>query len=255
VLRKILNRLLGLYLRPLRISERLVYYVRGMFFTNASEHLYRATRHILRHTQISPGDVIVDVGAFDGGTSSYFSRKFPAIKVYSFEPNPCHLPALADLAVRNQHIVVRPMVLGVCRGESMLFRTRDSLSCSLLDPDDAQLRLMPKASADGFDPLKAVPVQVSTLAEELGAASRILLLTLDAQGTELDILQGGFETLRKTKYVLTEMNNHSLYKKICQYYEVDDMLRARGFRLVDIIVTYRGDDGLTEYDALYEKAA
>ena len=69
--------------------------------------------------------------------------------------------------------------------------------------------------------------------------------------TEVDILEGGTETLTRTRFVLVEMNNHGLYKNTCQYYEVDELLRSRSFKLADIIVTYRGDDGVTEYDALY----
>ena len=95
-------------------------------------------------------------------------------------------------------------------------------------------------------------VEVSTLDDEFKDSPGVLLIKLDTQGTELNVLKGGIEMLRKTRFVLTEMDNHQLYKNACQYYEVDDFLRNRSFKLVDIIVSYRGDDGMAEFDALYE---
>ena len=98
-------------------------------------------------------------------------------------------------------------------------------------------------------------MRVSTLDDEFKDPPCVLLIKLDTQGTEIEILKGGVETLKKTRFILTEMNNHLLYKRTCQYYEVDEFLRSQSFRLADIVVTYRGDLGVTEYDALYRNTS
>lgn len=76
-------------------------------------------------------------------------------------------------------------------------------------------------------------------------------MKLDTQGRELKILSGGIETLKKTKYILTEMNNHNQYKDGCQYFQVDAFLREHHFKLVNLTSGYNFS-GLTEYDALYK---
>ena len=92
--------------------------------------------------------------------------------------------------------------------------------------------------------LVVVPVLVALLNRVLAALERI-------RGASDQILAGGVATLQRTRFVLIELNNHNLYKNTCQYYEVDEFLRSHSFKLADIIVTYRGDDGVSEYDALY----
>ena len=58
----------------------------------------------------------------------------------------------------------------------------------------------------------------------------------------------------RTRFILTEMVNHSYYQQGCHYHELDAFLRSRGFRLVDLVVTYHSyEDGTGEFDALYEK--
>jgi len=79
-----------------------------------------------------------------------------------------------------------------------------------------------------------------------------LRLRLRSFTSELDILKGGVELLKRTKFVLTELNNHQLYKGACQYYEVDEFLRKQSFRLVNLVVTYHTNEEVQEYDALYE---
>lgn len=95
---------------------------------------------------------------------------------------------------------------------------------------------------------------VSTLDEEMASVEKVLCLKLDVQGYELNVLQGGEITLQKTIFVLLEMNNHPYYAGGCQYFELDYFLRKRGFKLADIIVSYRSPERrIEEYDAIYQR--
>jgi hypothetical protein len=82
-------------------------------------------------------------------------------------------------------------------------------------------------------------VDVSMLDGELAGICSILILKIDTQGSELNILEGGQITLRKTHFVLVEMLNHKTYVNSKGYYEVDEYLRAHGLRLRNITVEYR----------------
>lgn len=255
MLRSIANKLIALYLLPFRITPRLFYYVKGVFFTTDSEHFYWATRYIKKHGNIPADSIIIDVGGFNGASSLYFANEFKGKKVYCIEPNGRMWPHLDKVAAKHREIVVRKIALGRKKGKAVLHITANNVSSSLNEislPDVKQTSLEFQSKLREED---EVHVPVSTLDDEFRDCPSPFLIKMDTQGTELDILSGGLETLKRTKFILTEMNNHQFYKNTCQYYEVDEFLRRRCFKLVDIVVTYRGDTGVTEYDALYENSS
>ncbi|MDT7540302.1 MAG: hypothetical protein QOE33_206 [Acidobacteriota bacterium] len=252
MLKKILRTAVSGYLFPFRLNERLFHYAKSAYFTSTAEHLFRATAHIKARGGPRDGEIIIDIGGADGSTTRYFAGEFQRARVFCFEPNTRMLPALAALEASNERVTVKRLALGSTRGESVLHVTANNLSSSLNEPDAEELSHTPPEYRDHFRLEAETRVEVSTLDDEFEGHPRVLLIKMDTQGTELDILKGGPRTLEKTRFVLAEMNNHHLYKNTCQYYEVDDFLRGAGFKLADIVVTFRGDEGVTEYDALYE---
>jgi 2-O-methyltransferase len=250
ILKNIARRAVDLYFLPLRSSENLRTYVKGSLFTDPDQHLASAIRYIKKHVAPAPQEIIIDVGGANGGTATYFAAAFPGHKVVCVEPNARMLPSLKKVEAENPNIIVKRMALASRSGEATLHVTANDLSSSLNEIDFDELKKNPDDLQARLHEDQQITVQVSSLDEEFKDA-HVLLIKLDTQGTEADILQGGPETLKRTRFVLVEMNNHDLYKNTCQYYEVDELLRAHSFKLADIIVTYRGDDGVTEYDALY----
>ena len=250
--RSIANKLIALYLFPLRLNLRILHYVKGVFFTSGVEHLYWSTRYIKRRGPIPTDSIIIDVGGFDGGTSLYFATEFKNRPIYCIEPNPRMWPTLDKVATTHKGIHVRKIALGRERGSGVLHVTANNVSSSLNEISVKEVERMPDIFQASFKEEDEARVEVSTLDDEFRDTPSVLLIKLDTQGTELDILKGGARMLERTRFVLTEMDNHQLYKNACQYYEVDDFLRNRSFKLVDIIVSYRGDEGMAEFDALYE---
>jgi FkbM family methyltransferase len=244
--------LLAVYLFPIRTSTALFYYVKGVFFYSCTEHLYRAVRHINRRGKLSADSVIIDVGAADGGVALYFAKHYKNVVTHCIEPNSMMLPILRERTRGNKNIALKNIALGSAKGEITLHVTADSLASSLNEPNVEEVSKLVAAQQAKLEEREQIKVQMSTLDDEFKDISNVLLIKLDTQGTELDVLRGGCEVLKKTQFVLTEMNNHHLYKNTCQYHEVDQFLRSRSFKLVDIIVTYRTDDEVYEYDALYE---
>jgi FkbM family methyltransferase len=251
--KNILNKVIGLYLLPFKPDTRLYHYVKDRFFTGSTEHLYRTIRHIKRRGPVPSGSIIIDVGGFDGGTSLYFAEQFKDVDVYCIEPNSRMLPQLKRVEEREPRIHVKHMALGHARGRAHLHVTSNNVSSSINELNLAEIGKQPAVFQGWLKEEAAEQVPVSTLDEEFKDAPSVLLIKLDTQGTELDVLKGGTETLGKTGFVLAEMNNHEMYKNACQYYEVDAFLRAHSFKLVDIVVSYRAAEGVNEFDALYER--
>jgi FkbM family methyltransferase len=250
--RNIANKLIALYLFPMRCNLRLLHYVKGVFFSSGIEHLYWSARYIKRQGPVPPDAIIIDVGGFDGGTSLYFASEFKEQTIYCFEPNARMSSTLDKIAASHKTIRIRKIALGNKKGSAVLHVTANDVSSSLNEISVQDVARTPSAFQASFKEADEATVEVSTLDQEFKDSPDVLLIKLDTQGTELDVLSGGTELLKKTRFVLTEMDNHHLYKNTCQYYEVDDFLRSRSFKLVDIIVSYRGDDGMAEFDALYE---
>ena len=246
------RRAIGFYLLPLKQSERLFSFVRGEFFTDSSEHLYSATNHIRRHVAPAADEIIIDVGCANGGTAIYFTKAFPGHRVYCFEPNSRMYDDLQAVESKHKQVTVRRVALGSASAEGVLHVTANNLSSSLNELNSDELNQTPAEFQAALREEQKLSVRVSTLDEEFKESPVVLLMKLDTQGTEIEVLKGGVQTLRKTRFVLTEMNNHQLYSHTCQYYEVDEFLRNNDFRLSDIVVTYRGAQGVAEYDALYQ---
>ncbi len=251
--KNILSKVIGLYLFPFKPDTRLYHYVKDRFFTGSTEHLYRAIRHIKNRGLATQRSIIIDVGGFDGGTSLYFAEQFRDLEIYCVEPNSRMIPQLKEVEARERRIHVLHMALGNSRGQARLHVTSNNVSSSINELNLAEIGKQPAVFQGWLAEEAAEDVRVSTLDDEFKDQESVLLIKLDTQGTELDVLKGGVETLKRTSFVLTEMNNHEMYKNACQYYEVDAFLRAHSFRLADIVVTYRAAQGVQEFDALYER--
>lgn len=65
--------------------------------------------------------------------------------------------------------------------------------------------------------------------------NKIDLLKLDVQGSELDILRGGKQTLHRSDFVLLECSNIEYNKNSPLFDEVNQFMNSEGFYIVDII--------------------
>jgi FkbM family methyltransferase len=220
--------------------------------TNGAEHLVRTVNYIDKKGLSLFGRLIVDIGAAEGDTSVYFSQLYPEHTVHGFEPAKKHFEIAEKKTSAMENIVMHKLALSDREGKTKLHVTESSLSSSTLKPDEKELSSADPRHAAKLQIAHEEEVQMQTLDAALDDPQPILLMKIDTQGTELNVLKGATQTLRRTKLVLVEMNNHRQYEGNCQYYEVDELLRKEGFVLKDIFVTYRSGNEMSEYDALYE---
>lgn len=91
-------------------------------------------------------------------------------------------------------------------------------------------------STESWEIEKKISVPAITLddaANKYGFAAP-LIIKLDTQGSELEILKSGPETLDNTVGVYLEMNNLEFYEQQPAFSEVDSFLREKGFTLIDL---------------------
>jgi FkbM family methyltransferase len=247
--KNLIKKSIRLYLAPFIKSERLYYYTKDVIFTNCSEHLHRAIHYLASKEAGYPLFCVVDIGAAEGGTTAFFANAFSGKKVYGYEPNVNEYKKATENYRHLKSVEFVNKALGDKEEKSILYVTQNKLSSSLNKIDDSEFTLLSTDRQSLFQQVDAQKVIVTTLDTELKDKTGVFLMKIDTQGTELAILQGGIQTLKKTKFILLEMNNHHIYENTCQYYEVDSFLRENEFKLVQIYSPW-GD--ANEYDALYE---
>jgi FkbM family methyltransferase len=78
------------------------------------------------------------------------------------------------------------------------------------------------------------------------------LLKLDVQGAEHLVIEGGTNTLSRTKMIWTELSFVSLYDGSCLYSDIVSILQRMGFALFELTPVFRGPRGeLLQSDALF----
>ena len=247
-MKKIILWLLRRLSRLLCMNEKIFLLFKDEALMNSSEHLIRLSKLIRRNVFNRSGMLIIDIGAASGDSPVFFSKNFPECKIIGFEPIPESFALARDKTAKIASIELRNLALYDHPGEMDFHITTNKVSSSLNAPDHT---VSSSSGAGLFDNIEIKKVKVSTLDLELQGTKEILLIKLDTQGSELGVLKGGVATLKRTNFVISEMNNHDDYKNASKYYEVDAFLRANNFILADIIVAHRSDGRVIEYDAIY----
>jgi FkbM family methyltransferase len=173
---------------------------------------YRQDEEIMRRI-LRPGDVFVDVGANIGTWSLYASTLIgESGKVYAFEPHP-----------RTAGFLKRNIDLNRFRNiEVSVTAVGDSQKMVMLEEKDND-------STNNIAENGTIPVPMTSLDAVLPACD-IRLLKIDAEGSELQVLQGAARTLQRTQLVYIE----------CW----DSYFNQRGYRSLELLRILT-DDGFS----------
>jgi len=161
----------------LRESMCLIY-----FFHDGLPH-ERGTETLLRYV-LKPGDTVIDVGANVG----YYTRMASLLvgdagRVLAFEPMPTALRLLRNNTTDLPNVTVEDKALSDHEGKEE-FYVRDHGDTSSLVRDQISF---------------SVRVSVTTLDRKLSLASleRVDFIKIDVEGSELDVLRGSVETIKR----------------------------------------------------------
>lgn len=241
MLKKILQKLIRLYVAPLEWNHKIGLFAKGIMFKNKEEHIISAINFIHKKNIIQDEDVIVDAGVFNGSTIALFESNFKNNRVVGFEPNPDKFHLATERFKNNPRVKIENMAIGENDGQCE-FHLATTVSASSLNPIN---------TTDLTREDKKIIVDTTSLDSYFKDVAGVLILKLDIEGYELKALQASIEFLKKTKYVITEMNNNEYHDSGCKYYEVDEFLRNQGFKLIITIAGYN-DQGLDQFDSVYE---
>lgn len=196
---------------------------------------------------------VFDVGANTGRSAIHFSTEFPSAQIYSFEPFSAAFGELSETVKELPR--VRPINIGLGeRAETRrLFIQSGSELNSLLPPSPS--------AVEYIDPLSVAregecEIQITTLdafCVEKGI-EWIDLLKIDTQGSELSVLRGSSEMLRKgrIKTIFLEVNFVPLYEGQCSFSDIISLLDSFHCCFVGFYEPAFADEGFLKWaDALF----
>ena len=124
------------------------------------------------------------------------------------EPGPAAYAELRERFGRDSSVELHNVALGETEGKVHLRITRDSTGASLLKPKEEMRALV----GGNWTVESETEVRMTTLDTLLEQVPEISLLKLDVQGYEEAVLAGAVETLRKTRFLLVELNYMPQYE-------------------------------------------
>ncbi len=172
-------------------------------------------------------DIIIDVGAAIGEWSKAAQFTYPSAKIFSFEPILESHKKVKEMADNNSQWTSYQYALSNYNGSSSFHLNDFSFSSSLLEMTEKHKEEFPFTKNE-----KIIPVEVRRLdeIEKVAATPGSIFMKIDTQGSELQVLEGAIETLKRTQILFLEVNFEELYKGQATYLELMTFLYDHNFK-------------------------
>lgn len=146
---------------------------------------------------------ILDIGGNIGLASLYFARRFPAAKIYSFEPEPENIELQRKNTEPYDNVTCVPVALGADNGK-----------LTLRVPDDFNYGGASLYANEGRS-MRDIEVDVRRTADWLqeNSIGEVDLIKIDAEGAEFDILTSlPEEVISRVRYIIGELHGVKDYE-------------------------------------------
>jgi FkbM family methyltransferase len=176
--------------------------------------------------------IVIEAGSFDGADTQFFATILTEGKIYSFEP----VPELFDFCsqrLRNyRNVKLSSKALYSETGSKKLFVSdrfgQIFASSSLLKPKE-HLDVHPQITFNNERNIETINLDDFCKIENIES---IDLMWLDMQGAEPLVLTSSPDTLKKTKYIYTEVSLIETYENVMPYKEFKEFFYENNFEIV-----------------------
>ena len=180
--------------------------------------------------------VLADIGASGGLELNWrFAKKY--LSIIGFEPDTREFFNLK----KRENSNTKYLNIGLHSKKTSLnyYLTRKQQVSSMFKPNREVLNKFPEAAR--FEILEEVTIETDTLDSQvkINNISGVDFIKADTQGSELFILQGAQQTMKKHVFGLEiEVEFVDIYKDQPLFWEVDNFIKQHGFELFDIQCSY-----------------
>jgi len=213
---------------------------------------YRRAFRNLRHLPGVDYRFVIDAGANRGAFTDAFLQLHRPERVVLVE-------AIPDLAMKlearyegDPRISVVSAALSDQNGEAQFEINRSEASSSLLPIDPRNSEWFGR----DLSVANSITVLTLTLPELMKRQQfeRVDLLKLDLQGAERLVLSGGAEALDRVRVIYTEVFFERLYAGAWLFWEMNEFLAGRGFKLCGLSnIVHAADGDLVQANATFRK--
>ncbi len=191
---------------------------------------------------------VVDVGANVGQWSTMLLDLITPEKLLIIEPEPGAFAQLQQRFGGDARVQLHNVAIGDTTGVTRFRVTRDTTGASILPPREEMRDLI----GSNWTVENEIEVAMTTLDRLLAGLDEVSLLKLDVQGFEKAALAGARETLRRTNFLLVELNYMPQYEGGSWLGEIHELLtREHPFVLVDASKPLRLNGRASMCDGLY----
>ncbi len=174
---------------------------------------------------------VMDIGANPANRPAYADLvEAGGAEVHGFEPG---AEAFARLQQRqNETEVYYPSAVGA-GGDATFYACENGSFSSLYAPDERQIKALGHWEKS-LRVTRKIPLTTLRL-DDVSSIAAPDMLKMDTQGAELEILEGGSETLVQTVVIMPEVRFFKLYTDEPMLGRVDQHLRDMGFMLHKVL--------------------
>jgi len=170
--------------------------------------------YLLKNIELEDNDIIIDIGANNGDFYQCFKKK---IQYYGYEPSPVVFSNL-KYNVENQNIF--------------------NLGVSNFDGNDIDFYLNDENGDSSILPIsdytKKISISTTTLDKEIDKIQKkIKLIKLEAEGFEIEILQGLKKYLNHVEYITIDCGFERGIKQESTIAQCSNYLIKRNFEMID----------------------
>ena len=165
------------------------------------KHLISPKYRYLSRFRVTPGDVVIDLGANVGEVSEYFLGR--GAKVYAYEPNSHAFEILKKRTGHRPGITLIPAAVSNFTGQSKLYLHQSHAEGEVNFSQGSTLRA--EKSNVGEDYLSVDVIHINDL---LKAHDHIRILKIDIEGGEYEIMDEILKNISKIDYVVLETHEN-----------------------------------------------
>lgn len=187
---------------------------------------------------------VLELGANDGTHTLEFLKAFKDIKIYCFEPDPRNVKQfkknvnderceIYEVAISNKESTAKLLLSGGWPDDTIKPDNKEEWDASntICKPLDAYLQELPWLTFDNTIEVKTTSLDVWAKEHNVHL---IDFIWADVEGAERLLIEGGMNTLRKTRYFYTECHDINYFENQLTCKEMINILKGE-FEVADVI--------------------
>jgi len=176
------------------------------------------TKEFIHRLVSRPDPTILEIGCNDGSNTRWFLEVFDSPRIFCFEPDPRAASRFRRQIGERPEISFYEYAIGNKNGEETFFMSGGEETEEMPEGWDRSGSIRKPKNVTRAHPWckfeKNIIIPTKTLdtwcAEQ--GIDQIDFIWMDVQGAEIDVIRGGRNALRKTRFLYTEYNNKELYE-------------------------------------------